>query len=196
MWYSFYSYPSSFFLNFYWYSLYIKANQVIDNFYHRYLVNKISFNVSLVNMRYSYNFMLSQILDILINFFEVLPVTVRVKFCYRRAKYIEIFVISGTITKKKKAYFKVLNELIFLLFFTHIRNLRIVGLRNSFIYKFLMSLDLKFLCYYAKFLPLRFCVIMNIQLISIDVFNFLDFEYHNFFKKVLNLVKNGFKNFS
>jgi hypothetical protein len=147
-------------------------------------------------MRSSYNFILSQILDILVNFFEILPIVIKVKFRYRRSKFVEIFIIKGSLKRKKKSFFKILNEIIVIMFFSHIRDLRIIPVQYQTVYKILILLDLKFLYFFAKFLPLRFCVILNIQFIVFNFLDFLDFTHNIFFKKIFNNLKNGFKNIS
>jgi hypothetical protein len=107
MWYFKFSFP---FLYWYFHFLYLYYQKINTNYLFlnlKNIINLISFNITLVNMRKSYALLLSNLLDVLINLFETLPVIFKFCYKYRKFRYIEICVIRfSIISSKKNLYLK------------------------------------------------------------------------------------------
>ena len=113
MWFNLYSFPLFYYLNFLSFYLLFKSNSFFLNYKNlNYYFNSFLVVLTLVNLKRSYDFLIINILDTLINFLENLPIIFRFNLKYRNNKYIEICVIKFSLNKNNNSYFKLINEYI------------------------------------------------------------------------------------
>jgi hypothetical protein len=181
---------------------YYKLNcYYLNNTFLNYFLNTFHLNITFVNFRKLYFYFFSIILDIIINFLNILPVVLKITFKYRNKKYLEICLIQFKITKStnKLIKFNFLNEFYLFLIpgFLKKNNLILKNkLKNLFFFN--LFFNIKYLKYYrlknnTNDLNFDFININCLILFKILKFFNLIKIFHNI-KKQIFLFYKQFKN--